>query len=122
MTKVRIIIAGGRDFNDYLQLRDTFTNFMAPYKNSEVTVISGMAKGADTLGIQIAKQYGLPVIEMPANWDHYGKSAGHIRNAEMAKIGTHLLAAWDGKSKGTKGMIDISKKLKLEIRIMLYKK
>ena len=44
------------------------------------------------------------------DWDKYGKSAGYIRNTEMAEAGDILVAFWDGKSKGTEHMINIMKK------------
>ena len=63
---------------------------------------------------------------MPANWDLYGKSAGFRRNIEMADYAIAdnsrgiLLAFWDGKSKGTKHMIDIANKYKMEVNIVYY--
>ena len=120
MSKMQLIIAGGREFKDYITLRSEFIKFVADHKRSDVTVISGMARGADTLGLHLAEEYSLPVITMPANWDLHGKPAGHIRNAEMAKIATHLLVAWDGKSPGTKGMITLAKKHNLVTKIINY--
>lgn len=118
--KVMVIIAGGRDFTGYQELRDAFADFMDPYENHEVTIICGMAKGADLLGKQIAKVYNLPVIEMPADWDTHGKSAGFIRNEKMSLLGTHLLAAWDKKSKGTADMIDRAKRANLQVQVIYY--
>ena len=43
---------------------------------------------------------------MPANWTDYGKAAGVLRNARMAKEGQALVAFIGPKSKGTKNMID----------------
>ena len=118
--KVKLIIAGGRDFTGYQQLRDAFAEFMERYENHEVAIICGMARGADLLGKRIAVLYDLPVIEMPANWDTYGKAAGMIRNGEMAKIGSHLLLAWDGKSHGSANMLAQAQINNLEIKIVYY--
>jgi hypothetical protein len=41
----------------------------------------------------------------PADWNKFGKSAGHVRNQAMADYADILLAFWDGKSTGTKSMI-----------------
>jgi len=110
--KFRFIIAGGREFNDYaLALKTMQAHFtllgVAP---SELLIISGMAKGADLLGRQIALEHNIPVLEMPAEWDRYGKSAGYRRNEDMQNKATHCIAFWDGSSKGTKHMIDIMHK------------
>lgn len=118
--KVHIIIAGGRDFNEYETLRLAFTDFLADFVNTEVAVISGMARGADLLGVQIAEAYSLPILHMPAEWDKYGKSAGYHRNADMANLATHLLAAWDGKSRGTMHMINIATEKKLITKVINY--
>ena len=53
-------------------------------------------------------------------WDIYGKKAGYMRNEEMAKVADALVVFWDGKSKGTKHMIDIGKKFKLKIRVIKF--
>ena len=105
----RFIIAGGRDFNNY----DKMARVMHTYFNlldvnpTSLLIISGMAKGADLLGRQIAMDNNLPVLEMPAEWNKYGRSAGYRRNTEMANKATHLIAFWDGQSKGTRHMINI---------------
>ena len=51
-----------------------------------VKIISGCARGADTLGERFAKEFGLEVKKFPADWDGLGKRAGYVRNAEMAKL------------------------------------
>ena len=55
----------------------------------------------------------------PADWEQYGPRAGYIRNSEMAKVATHLIAFWDGRSKGTKHMIDIARKAGLYVLAVL---
>lgn len=72
-------------------------------------IISGKARGADTLGELYAESRDIAVIEMPAEWDKYGKSAGHRRNKEMAVEGNSLVAFWDGESRGTQSMIKYAK-------------
>ena len=69
-------------------------------------VVCGMARGADALGARYATENGLGIAKFPAEWDAWGKAAGPIRNAEMAKYADALLAFWDGKSRGTMNMIE----------------
>lgn len=74
-------------------------------------MISGTAKRSpDILGEQLAEMFEIPIKRFPANWDKHGKSAGYIRNGEMAKYADCLLAVWNGSSKGTKHMIDLMEK------------
>jgi len=77
-----------------------------------------MAKGVDQLGVQYAEQRNYPIIKMPADWNKFGRAAGYIRNTEMAKIANACVCFWDGISKGTKHMIDISTKYNLKLRII----
>jgi hypothetical protein len=114
---MKVIVAGGRDFNDGVLLGQA----MLPYRDDPATtVICGMARGADALGAVWARHHGLPVIEMPAQWDLYGKSAGYRRNVEMAKVADVLMAFWDGKSRGTAHMIQIAKDHGLPTTITYY--
>ncbi len=74
----RVIIAGSRDFSDYVLLRQTMDILLSNIKE-DITVVCGKARGADTLGEQYAKERGYAVAYFPADWDKYGKAAGFIR-------------------------------------------
>lgn len=115
---MRIIIAGGRKFNDYdLICRTCDKEFSL---QTEIEIVSGTANGADKLGERYANEKGYPIKQFPADWDKYGKSAGYKRNEEMAKYSDVLIAFWDGKSKGTKHMIDLANRYKLEVTVVMY--
>lgn len=120
---LRVIIAGSRDFNNYNLLNSTIYNYLKENTNN-VEIISGTARGADQLGERFANEYGYQIKRFPANWNLYGKSAGPIRNREMAEYASGgqgvLFAFWDGKSRGTKSMIDLAKKFELEVHIVRY--
>jgi len=64
-----------------------------------------------------AESHGLPVKRFPANWKEHHKAAGPIRNREMAKYADALVAIWDGESKGTKSMIGLAEKARIEIHV-----
>lgn len=134
MKELRIIVAGSRDFKDYNFLKDKLMRLLETLDEtslvdnpSQVKFISGTAKGADVLGEQFAYTYGYEVKRFPAEWNLYGKSAGYIRNEQMAKYAVSegcygiLIAFWDGKSKGTKHMVDLAKKYGLKIKVFKYK-
>ncbi len=111
---MKVIIAGCRDFNNYNFLKREIGKMDLPITE----IVSGGARGVDALGERYANENGLPVKRFPANWDLYGKSAGPIRNKEMAEYGDYLIAFWDGKSRGTKNMIDQMKRLDKEYTII----
>jgi hypothetical protein len=128
MEEVRIIIAGSRTFNDYKLLKESIYNIFKDkhIKRNDVRIISGTANGADKLGERYAQEFGLKLTKMSARWNEYGKSAGYVRNAEMAKYAVEddnigvLVAFWDGVSKGTKHMIDLANRYGLEVHIIKF--
>jgi hypothetical protein len=69
------------------------------------------------MGEEWAARNNIPVELFPADWDRFGRSAGHRRNADMAARAEALVALWDGKSPGTKGMIDIARQRGLKVHV-----
>ena len=115
----KLIIAGGRDFNDYNLMCAELDIFLSD--NPDFTIIiSGMAKGADSLGTRYAKEHDINLIEMPANWNKFGRSAGYRRNEEMAKVADGCVCFWDDRSRGTGHMIDLSIKYGIHSGIVHY--
>lgn len=115
---MKVIIAGGRDFNNYELLKEVCDVMLSKLNNVEV--VSGKARGADSLGEQYANEKGYIVKEFPADWDGLGKSAGYVRNKQMSQYSDALLAFWDGESKGTQHMIDLATKEGLQIKVINY--
>jgi len=56
--------------------------------------------------MQWAADHGLPFHGFAADWAKHGNVAGLIRNAKMRAFGEGLIAVWDGRSTGTKHMIE----------------
>lgn len=99
---MKIIIAGTRTVTDYSVVCRAVES-----SGFDISmVVSGGARGVDTLGERWAREHGAHFIRMPADWGRHGKSAGMKRNREMARYADGLVAIWDGRSRGTKGMID----------------
>ncbi len=118
----RVIIAGGRDFYQEDLLVDYVRKVLGELdqNNRDVVLVCGMAKGADQIGFEMFQRRKLRIAEYPAEWHKYGPSAGHRRNAQMAKVGDILIAAWDGESKGTAGMIKLMEKAGKPVYILEY--
>ena len=116
-----VIIAGGRDFNDYELLKKK-CDYYLQFVEDNICIISGAARGADTLGEKYAKERGYKIDSHPADWDKYGKKAGYIRNKEMVDIASAAICFWDGQSKGTKHTIDLCKEKNIPIKIVKYGK
>ena len=117
----KVVIAGSRGFSNYKLLRESCNKLLfEKRKTHNIIVVSGNAKGADQLGEKYSKDEGFDLEVYPAQWKKLGKSAGYKRNEQMAEIADGLIAFWDGESKGTKHMIDISNKKGIDVRIIKY--
>lgn len=108
-------IVGSRDFYDYEYLCKIMNNIHA------TTIVSGDARGADSLGERFATTFGIPLIKHIPNWDLYGKSAGMIRNKLIVADADMVVAFWDDVSTGTKNSIDLAKKTNKKLVIVHYK-
>ena len=106
----QVIIAGGRDFADYGLLQAKCDQFFR--EKRPTAIISGIARGADTLGIQ--------VLEFPADWERLGRRAGMVRNLQMLDAADAVVAFWDGQSRGTAHTIGEAKKRGLPLRVVRY--
>ncbi len=112
-----VIIAGTRTFDDYELLCQKCDVFFS--RKRPTHIVCGEARGADTLGRRYAEEHGIPVLSFPADWKTYGKAAGFIRNKQMAERGDALVAFWDGRSRGTKSMIDLAHEAGLPVRVVM---
>lgn len=116
---MKIIVAGSRDVTEYDTVRQAFihSGYWKEF-GMRIEVVSGTARGVDRLGEMFAVNNGLKCHKFPADWDTHGKAGGHIRNRYMGNFarehGGRLLAIWDGKSRGTKGMIEYAQGIGLE--------
>ena len=114
----RVIVAGSRDFDDYKLLKSKLDFYLKNKK--DIVIMSGTARGADKLGEQYAKEKGYQLLKFPADWNTYGKRAGYIRNKEMLKNADAVICFWDGISKGTEHMIEITRKINKPLRVVKY--
>lgn len=73
-------------------------------------IVSGGARGADSLAERYAQENDIQLTVFPAEWDKYGKSAGYRRNHQIIDYADVVLAFWDGQSKGTKHAIELAEK------------
>lgn len=117
--KNKVIIAGSRTIPERCPI--LFNKVSRILQNLDYSeIVSGTARGGDRFGEWFAEQCSIPVKEFKADWDKNGKSAGYIRNSEMADYATHLIAILDltVPSKGTRHMIKTAKEKGLKVRVI----
>jgi len=95
----KVAVVGGRDFTDKTNMFFILDIYVEKHGISQI--ISGGAKGADTLAKSYAESRGIPFLEFPAEWDKYGKSAGYIRNEDIVRASDVVIAFPTKNSKGT---------------------
>lgn len=115
----KLIVAGSRGFENYKLLSDKLMHF-AHNTLHDVSIVSGMARGADRLACEFAKQNQVLCHEFPADWNTYGKRAGFMRNEQMARFADGLMAFWDGESAGTAHMIQTMLKMGKHVQVVNY--
>lgn len=98
---MKVIVAGSRGITNYAIVKKAILDS----KFSLIEIVSGGARGVDVLGERFATEHKLSVKRFIPDWDGLGKSAGFVRNKEMADYADALIAIWDGESRGTKNMI-----------------
>ena len=130
---MRTIVAGSRSIVEQETVNYVLNKLVLEGFLGITEVVSGKAKGVDTLAENWAHTEGIPVQEFPADWDNvdipgakkksrrdgsvYNVLAGYMRNQDMADYADALVAIWDGKSKGTKDMIERARKKGLAIYV-----
>lgn len=100
---MKVIVCGGRSFDDYERLERELDALHARHRFS--IVIHGGARGADSFAEQWAKSRHVDIEKVPALWRVHGnRKAGPIRNAEMLKRAPELVIAFPGGN-GTADMV-----------------
>ena len=116
---MNIAIVGGRDFSDQTLLKESILSYISIYGVLD-NIVSGGAKGADTLAAQFATEIGIPLLVFKPDYQKYGRGATLVRNTQIIENADVVFAFWDGQSKGTKDSITKAKKLQKELHIISY--
>lgn len=110
---MKLAVIGSRGFDDYQLVCD----ILSKYKNI-TTIVSGGARGADSLAARYAHEHGIDLIEYIPEWEKLGRKAGHIRNQYIIDASDRVVAFWDMKSTGTKDSIKKANKQNKPIEIV----
>lgn len=113
---MKAIVCGGRSFSDSKYLEEMMDFFKERWNLQ--SIITGGAKGADSLAHQWALKRKLATEVYHADWDQFGKSAGMIRNRQMLTEGQpNVVIAFPGTT-GTENMIAIARKAMVPVFIL----
>jgi hypothetical protein len=123
--KFYLLVAGSRGFNDYPLLKEKLDYLLQNQLDKEIHIVSGGAKGADTMAEWYAKKRGYQMHVFPADWDRFGKSAGYRRNKQMHQFISQFpkrgcVCFWDGESKGTQHNFQLCETYGTPLRKILF--
>lgn len=117
----KLVVAGGRSFDDLPRTIRILDALLVDKRlTHNIVIVSGLARGADSMGYLYALLKDYAVEEYGAQWDTLGKGAGYARNIEMLSVADAVVAFWDHVSKGTKHAIKMAEKKGLPCRVILY--
>lgn len=117
---MNIMVCGSRDITNYKVVFNAINKIININGNIDYTLISGGAKGVDSLVKEYATYNNFPLIEVLPQWDKYGKVAGIRRNIDMVLMSDYVICIWDNKSKGTKSVIDYCIKYNIKHEVIVY--
>ena len=117
---MNIAIIGSRNFTDFELLSSTILSYISERKVNINAVVSGGAKGADTLAEKFALENHLEITVFKPDWKKFGKRAGFLRNTNIIENADLVFAFWDGKSKGTKDSIEKAEKLNKKVILTIF--
>lgn len=111
---MKTIVAGSRDIYDYNLILKGIED-----SGFDITeIVSGGYRGVDALGERWAKENLIKITQFKADWDTHGRSAGPIRNGQMAKYADALIAFCRDNSRGTTDMIKQAKRCNLKVYVV----
>lgn len=114
---MKLAIVGSRTFTDYELLKDSVFKLNIGKID---WIVSGGAKGADSLAARFSKDYNIQLIEYLPDWRKYGKRAGFIRNELIIKDADWVLSFWNGLSRGAAHSLGLAKKFKKPTTIIYF--
>lgn len=119
-----LLVAGSRGFNNYPMLKEKLDYLLQNQSGKEIHIVSGGAKGADTLAEWYAKERGYQMHVFPADWS-IGKFAGYLRNETMHKFISQFpkrgcVCFWDGQSKGTQHNFQLCQTYGTALRVVRF--
>ncbi|MBQ8249486.1 MAG: DUF2493 domain-containing protein [Clostridia bacterium] len=84
---------------------------LGSYLPSETTeIVSGGAKGIDTCAREYATANNIKLTEFLPEYERYGRAAPLARNKKIVEYAEVIVVFWDGKTNGTKMILEYCEK------------
>ena len=115
----RLAVVGSRTFNAVEVVRAHLQARLP----TVVEIVSGGARGADTLAELVAVELGVPCVVLPADWRRWGRGAGPRRNAEIAARADAVLAFVDqplDRCRGTRDVVERFRRAGKPVEVVVW--
>lgn len=115
--KYKVLVTGSRDWEDWAAIEEQLRRVQSLAEH--VVIIHGDARGTDKMCQYKARQMGMEVLAVPAEWDRLGKRAGHVRNTQMLDLEPNeVVAFWLDRSRGTADCIRQAREAGIPVTII----
>jgi len=116
---MKVAIIGSRTITDFKIFNEAFNKNISLQLFLMIdTIVSGGAKGVDTLAAKFAKIYDFKLVEFLPDYEQYGRSAPFIRNKQIIDECDGVFAFWDGKSRGTQHAIKLAESQEKPVKLI----
>ena len=122
MSKTKILIAGSRGITNSEVVKKAIADAIAEFEDEDFMLVSGGAKGVDTIAEEYARENNKPMLVVKPNYTKYfhnPKIAPRKRNESMVRMADKAIIIWDGKSNGTRHAIDLVKEKGIQYSIIM---
>lgn len=113
---MKVAVIGSRGFDDYDLVKETLSDL------NITLLVSGGARGADSLGERYAKENGIETLIFKPDWKKHGPAAGPLRNTDIVNNSEMVVAFWDGESRGTQDSMKKAEQQGKKVLVVHYKK
>lgn len=118
---MKLIVCGSRSFTDYTLLTLWLDKLTQKTDRTKLVILSGHAKGADQLGERWCRENLIAYqVWRPEYRDEHDREAPLRRNSDMVASATHLVAFWDGASRGTADVVAKAHKAGLKVKVIRF--
>lgn len=118
---MKLAIVGSRNYEDYTEFKNVIAKTLKKWNVTIADIekiISGGAKGADSLADKFAKENDIPITNFYPDWKAFGKAAGVMRNTDIVNECTHIIAFPSRDGSGTQDSIRKARKENKIIEVM----
>lgn len=116
-SSIVLAIVGSRDWTNWDQFQTILKDYIKQH-GTPIKIVTGDARGVDSMACRWAIKRGISYTVWVANWKQYGRRAGILRNTDIIKTATHVLAFHRNNSPGTRDSIEKARDMDKDLTVV----